>query len=403
MRSIGSVLDESRGLGKGFDFLRVVLSFVVIGWHTPIIATYYLVQEQTARFFWQLDYTVMPMFFALSGFLITGSAIRLTLKDFLINRALRIGPALAVEVCLSAFLIGAFFTTLPLSRYFTDPHTYRYFTNIVGVVNFTLPGVFVHNPAKQVNVSLWTLPYELGCYIFMAICIRFALLKKPWTIPALAAGLLLGGLLLVGFDTIHGHTPKVDSVLYDIFIARAFKLMVSFLLGVALYLYRYKIPYSWPLFIAAVLYCCLLASLGHARYQNQGPVVVFLFIFPVVYITGFLGVSNLPALPLFHRGDYSYGIYLYGWPIMQAMRSLFPELGKNFVALWLISVPLITLFAIFSWHTIEKPVVRIRKSFSFIARQRLAAAPPTPELAGAAYDQPIIGEIAGQALDAAGA
>jgi peptidoglycan/LPS O-acetylase OafA/YrhL len=38
-----------------------------------------------------------------------------------VNRGLRILPALIVEVALSAFVLDAIFTTLPLSEYFTAP------------------------------------------------------------------------------------------------------------------------------------------------------------------------------------------------------------------------------------------------------------------------------------------
>jgi peptidoglycan/LPS O-acetylase OafA/YrhL len=109
---------------------------------------------------------------------------------------------------------------------------------------------------------------------------------------------------------------------------------------------------------------------------------------PLVYIVVFLGVSKLPPLPLFHRGDYSYGIYLYGFPIMQAMRGWFPSAGTNPILLWVMSVPTIMLFAAFSWHAIEKPILRLRKKFSFVARQRLAQAPTLPKLAGAESEHP---------------
>jgi hypothetical protein len=77
---------------------------------------------------------------------------------------------------------------------------------------------------------------------------------------------------------------------------------------------------------------------------------------------------------------------------MQVMRALFPKIGANPVLLWIISVPAIVLFAMFSWHAIEKPILRVRKKFSFVARQRLAVAAPDSRLAGAEFDKPIIGE-----------
>jgi peptidoglycan/LPS O-acetylase OafA/YrhL len=112
---------------------------------------------------------MVPAFFALIGFLVTGSALRLRATiPFLIFRLLRILPALLVEVTLSALILGAIFTTLPLSSYFHDPQFFRYFGNIVGWITFQLPGVFESNYVSIVNVNLWTLLAELDCYLVTA-------------------------------------------------------------------------------------------------------------------------------------------------------------------------------------------------------------------------------------------
>ena len=90
---------------------------------------------------------LLVTFFALSGFLVTGSAIRTrTIRQFFANRALRICPALSVEVTLSAIVLGAIFTVLPLQDYFSSAGFFRYFGNIFGFVEFTLPGVFKNLP-----------------------------------------------------------------------------------------------------------------------------------------------------------------------------------------------------------------------------------------------------------------
>jgi peptidoglycan/LPS O-acetylase OafA/YrhL len=61
------------------------------------------------------------MFFALSGFLVIGSAFRTRrVLPFLTLRFFRIFPPLLVEVTLSAVVIGAIYTTLPLDGYYTS-------------------------------------------------------------------------------------------------------------------------------------------------------------------------------------------------------------------------------------------------------------------------------------------
>ena len=187
--TFGSVLDENNGFGPGFDFARVFLAFNVLGWHSVLVAqgTYGSALEGAG---WILNYSVLPMFFGLSGFLVAGSAQRLDIRNFFINRGLRIFPALIVEILLSAVVLGALYTTLPLAKYFTSGAFFTYFENIVGLVRLQLPGVFLHNPNDNVvNASIWTVPYEMACYGVMGALIVSGVVKKGWTLAASAASL----------------------------------------------------------------------------------------------------------------------------------------------------------------------------------------------------------------------
>jgi peptidoglycan/LPS O-acetylase OafA/YrhL len=389
MKTIGSMLDRQKGFGPGFDFLRVALATGVVAWHTHYVLSGNLpgsVNADQTWLVWFPGYAILVMFFALSGFLIAASGLRLSLKNFLINRGMRIIPALAVEVVLSALILGPVFTTLPLSDYFASLHTYQYLTNIVGLINYFLPGVFVGNPAPEVNNSLWTVPFEYACYAVMAAFIVFGLLRKPALIMA-------GALLLVGVGLamiVAGYAAPAQSIptagatqplltkLFGatLFLGRGSRLLVSFMLGIAIFLYRDKLPYDWRLFAACVVLCVVAAVLGPAPWMTQ-PLLNAVVCPALVYITAFLGVSKLPRLPLFSKGDYSYGIYLYGFPVQQAVKTLLP-VADPFVQ-FAVAMVLITLFAAFSWHVIEKPILKLRRRFSFVARERLA-----PTDAGAA-------------------
>ena len=79
---------------------------------------------------------------------------------------------------------------------------------------------------------------------------------------------------------------------------------------------------------------------------------------------------NLPKIPVFDRGDYSYGVYLYHFPILQAMQLLF-DFSVWYSLLVAATIP-VSLMAMFSWHTIEKPLLRFRKKFSLVG-QRIVA------------------------------
>lgn len=365
MQTVGEKLDARRGMGPGFDFLRVALAVGIVVWHSFGVARNPVWGDGT-QFAWIFGYGMLVMFFSLSGFLISGSAQRLKLHDFLINRGLRIFPALGVEIALSALVLGPIFTTLTLEEYFRNPGTFSYFTNIVGKMNFYLPSVFLSNPVSVVNWSLWTVPHEFVCYAIMSGLMITRLLRRPAVvlitiILIIAAGFIgeAGAFKSLGFP---------GRILDFLLVGRGSRLYVGFLLGIAMYLYRHRIPYSKVLFALAVGLCVLIAYLGPAKWMSY-PTLACILALPLAYITAFLGATELPTLPIFHRGDYSYGVYLYGMPVQQTMVALFPSVRDPLLQLGL-ALPAIILFSMFSWHVIEKPVLAVRKRFSFVARVR---------------------------------
>lgn len=156
-------LAQSNGRPTGFDYLRITLSFLVLTFHVGPIGY----GTPGNNFFWDgylqgIVRLIVPMFFSLSGFLVAGSLERSSsLFVFLGLQVIRIFPALTVEVFLSAFVLGAIFTSMPLSRYFSKPLFAKYLLNIIGDISYYLPGVFTDNFETKVNAQLWTVPFEL--------------------------------------------------------------------------------------------------------------------------------------------------------------------------------------------------------------------------------------------------
>src|SRR5207245_877255 len=128
---------------------------------------------------------IVPMFFTLSGFLVAGSLERCqTLISFMGLRAIRIYPALMVEVLLSAFLIGTCITSDSIKDYFTDSEFREYLLNSIGDIHYNLPAVFENNPFPRiVNSQLWTVPYELGCYLTLAGLAILGIKRRPMLAP----------------------------------------------------------------------------------------------------------------------------------------------------------------------------------------------------------------------------
>jgi peptidoglycan/LPS O-acetylase OafA/YrhL len=204
--------------------------------------------------YWILVYAVVPVFFSLSGFLVTGSGLRLPVGQFVASRALRIVPALLVDTAVSILVFGTLLTTLSLGEYLMHPETRGYWFNIVGEIHYYLPGVFKDNPVTAVNGSLWTIRPELFCYLLMTGLIATGLVRR-W--PAVLIGVVGIWLLSVVAQRIGTDFPGRYHLTTD-----ASKLVIFFLVGSLFYLLRYKIPNSPWIAGAAVIFIGLGAAFG---------------------------------------------------------------------------------------------------------------------------------------------
>ena len=119
--------------------------------------------------------------------------------------------------------------------------------------------------------------------------------------------------------------------------------------------WREKIIYSWWLFCAALVFCFLLMLSNHT---------VFVYPLLLTYITTFIGLSKLPQWAFLKTGDYSYGIYLYGHPITQALIAAIPAMRGNLFLLFPTTVLCTCVFAFLSWHLVENRVLFLKRYLS---------------------------------------
>lgn len=300
-------------------------------------------------------------FFALSGFLVTASAMRTgDVRNFLTLRALRIVPALTTVVVLSAVLLGAAVTTLPLTSYFLNADFWLYFRNMVGLVVYALPGVFPHNPVPDnVNANLWTLFPEICCYLALAAMIATGALRDRrilgWAV--VASALAIFALTEPGAQWV--STRVWDKHFEGWFIAWIF------MGGGAFYRFADRIPFSAPAAAAsfAVYYFGMLLRIPD--------VVSAPFL---IYATIAFGALHFPRLRHFDTHDYSYGIYLYGYPISQTLvfvligLGLLPNSPLGSIPVIAAALALTAAFSAFSWRTIEKPALAWKRAIPSAAR-----------------------------------
>jgi peptidoglycan/LPS O-acetylase OafA/YrhL len=365
MQTLGSALDEQGGFAQGFDFLRIFLAAGIIGWHIAWLTGH--VETAKASVFWFSQYMLVPMFFALSGFLVAGSSMRLSARNFLLNRAARILPALVADLVFAALLIGPLVTTLPAKQYFTDATFFTYFLNITGWMQYSLPGVFENNPKPEVNGALWTIPFEIGCYAILAGLMISGAIKRPGLVSLFAYACLIVGipLRLAMSHLVGDHASFLENLVIQIFFSFGSLLWPSFLIGIVLYQLRYYVPFSKTTAIGLVCVAILVSAFGDGAVLSSNP-AVFSIILPFLgYLTVMIGLSPMPRLPGFGTGDYSYGLYLYHTPFLQLLIHYFPGawIGDLWWTLFFAGFPLALTAAVISWHLFEYPSLKLRNSF----------------------------------------
>jgi peptidoglycan/LPS O-acetylase OafA/YrhL len=340
MFTIGRQLEVTGGRPTGFDYLRISLAIAITAWHTLLIS-YGL---DGVIWGWTgslrpVTYILVPSFFALSGFLVAGSLLRNDIVSFLTLRALRIVPALFCEIIISAFIIGPLFTELPLHVYFASPQLWVYLQNIIGLVHFDLPGVFTHDNVSFVNRQLWTIPYEFECYVAISVLAVCGIVRRTWLFVWFFALATVAIFLILA---VRSHFPPLAS------LPSAKLCILSFLAGVLLFLARDRIPYNRTLCLVA-----LVTSWITLDYTESG----YFSALPLAYLTVWLGLQN-PRKPAVMAADYSYGVYLYGFPLQQVAY----ELGfRSWYANLLAGLALAFAAAYLSWTLVESRVLNRRK------------------------------------------
>jgi len=301
------------------------------------------------------------VFFVISGFLIFQSYERS--KDIFLYfkaRFLRLFPALILVLLLSSFILGAILTTLPLSEYFSHSETYQYLKTVaLFPIYFNLPDVFVDNAwPRAVNGSLWTIPYEFLCYVFLGFFGIFGLLKSQ--------KFLVFSFCILVFLKFLGRDIPLFHHIFQWTQWKFIDLSVYFVMGMLLYSYREKIILHRYLAIASLFFILLSIALGGFR-------IVFLFFGS--YLLMYLAFHRRLRFYNFAKhGDLSYGIYIYAFPTQQTLVHLYGG-SMSPMTNTLISLPIVFICAYLSWHLVEKRALALKKTpllprfvYPFIAR-----------------------------------
>jgi len=284
------------------------------------------------------------IFFTISGYLVTASWDHdRSLLRFLTRRALRIFPALIICTALTVFIAGPLLTTLSINDYFNNPHTWGYLRNTLLYISYYLPGVFEDNRvANAVNGSLWTLPIEFAMYIVVAIVGVCS--GHRWAYALLTAAAIL--------TTVFWARPALEMVvIYGSDLRQLFFCGTYFLVGAVFY--KFELTRFFSISLIIIVGTLLLCLEPNTRWLS-----LFAWILLPTIVLAFGLAYSRPLTILTRSGDYSYGIYIYAFPVQQAVVYFYPKMHLGYYLIVCFSITL--LLAVFSWHLIEKPALSFK-------------------------------------------
>jgi peptidoglycan/LPS O-acetylase OafA/YrhL len=344
---------------NSLDFLRLILAIIVVVSHCSFIfgPEFKLYMHDFDGLETHLGTLSVYGFFALSGYLITGSSLSsitkfqnsdhpntLAFADFITKRIKRIFPGFLVSLLVCCFVFvplwmiskGEFWMRVLSGQYFLGVWEYTK-SNFFLVINKERIGnVF---GGSEINGPYWTLIHEFRLYL-----VTFALAIIGVFRSRVKFLIWFGGLwilyVLVAFN--QDFRNLLNLLIGD---ARTVILFTYFFAGSFWYMFKDRISYK----ISYGILGFLVLFLGY-KFD------VFPFVSPLIfsYLCLWLGVF-LPVRNLAKRiGDYSYGIYIYSWPIQQLTWSLgLPDI-LGFPVFLLLNISLSALAGFLSWNIVEK-------------------------------------------------
>ena len=340
---------------NSFGILRLMLAVTVLFQHSLVLSG----NGQLVYFGYfkgaDLGSTGVAGFFAISGFLLAGSAQRLSSRTFLIHRIFRLLPGLWFALGISAFLL------VPLANFFgASDSEFKYFygkessltyvlVNMgLVVIQDSIGNVFAFNPYPlAVNGSLWTLAPEFVCYVSL---LGLAIFTRR---NAIAQKLLLGIAITLASIVWLVSEDTSDQVL-SMVVHPAAGLGIAFATGSLIALIANENPYRpRPAITISLLGTWIILGV-------KGPLGIITL--AIIIVAFGLSITNSKVSIVGRKNDISYGIYLFHFPVIQSI--IFCSVVNWTPLASLTILPALTLLiaaplAWLSWRAIEKPFIAL--------------------------------------------
>ncbi|RDC56219.1 acyltransferase [Pedobacter chinensis] len=333
---------------NSIGFLRLILALMVIMQHSFVLNNE--LEPLTSIGFLSSGAIGVHSFFILSGFLISSSWINNpNFINFSLRRILRIFPAFWVCLIVVAFIFVPI--TLILNKtssidfdLIKSQCTYLLY-NLSLIINQPDILNLTHGLAERsLNGSLWTLSWEFLFYVLLAIVGFFGLLskRKIWIT-----------LLIIICIITYWFSDCKCTIFLKLYVSENVAILpYMFGVGVLCAIYKKHIPHSHLLFCLSVI-----AWLLDIKYNEHLPLHPFFLSYILMWL-----MINLPIKSFEKHGDYSYGIYIYHFPIIQIILLTTGVVIPSYLLFFVVLIPTF-LMAYLSWKYVEEPSLSLKRYF----------------------------------------
>ncbi|RBQ10005.1 acyltransferase family protein [Pedobacter miscanthi] len=333
---------------NAIGFIRLILAIFVVIQHSFVLNGQ--IDPLSSLGLTSFGALGVDSFFILSGFLITASWLNSkSFLNYIWHRILRIFPAFWFCLVFTALIVAPVMALI--SGQIIDLHfignqaTYIFKNLALNIYQPTIGNLTNNLVEKSLNGSLWTLFWEFSFYILLAISGIFgALEKRKW--------------LLIGFTAIYILCYWLDPCKCTFFLKFFTNKSIAilpyyFLIGSIGFTFRKYIPDSTFLLIF-----CIILWIVDIKFNPNFPLNPFFLFYILLWL-----ITNLPVKSIERFGDFSYGIYIYHFLIIQTIILA----SGNYVSAWeifAITVPISLLMAYISWNMIEKKCLNLKNIFN---------------------------------------
>ncbi len=345
-RTLGEAIDSHE---NGFNLVRLICALLVVVYHcwghNPVAPRPDAVSTLLAPH-GHLGEIAVGIFFIVSGLFVTQSWMRDPhLLRFTVRRIGRIVPGLFVCLLLTTIVAYGWFSDAGWAgllgpepwRYVFGRSVLHWLVYIIPPEEMRIPGVL---GGQELNGSLWTLYWEGRMYVMLALIGVAAVLPMRTWIRGAAIFLLLAAHL---FPTV------LSGYIWEV------RYWTLFLSGMLIYTLAPHVR------VGVVHVACALVFIALNWTRSIAMTPSGLTWFGIALLMGalalWIGTARYDGSQHIRRHDYSFGIYIYHWPIIMMLKVLLPNADAP--ALLGATLLLVVPAAMLSWHFVESPAQRL--------------------------------------------